>query len=115
MNLINDTPLLPSSASHKECMADMDTVVDTETHGEHNVDAGDDVDGDVPEVEEPDDVGEADGDHEDDHEADLDVAEEEEGDEDHHCDGEAQVPPQLSPDNDVGFPAGVNLGGNKWN
>ena len=45
-------------------MADMDTVVDTETHGEHNVDAGDDVDGDVPEVEEPDDVGEADGDHE---------------------------------------------------
>ena len=36
----------------------MDAVVDTEPHGEHDVDAGDDVDGDVPEVEEPDDVGE---------------------------------------------------------
>ena len=115
MNLINDTPLLSSSASHKEGMADVDTVVDTETHGEHNVDAGDDVDGDVPEVEEPDDVGEADGDHEDDQEADLDVAEEEEGDKDHHCDGEAEVSPQLSPNYDVGFPTSVNLEENKCN
>ena len=61
--------------SHKVGVADMDAVVDTETHGENNANAGNDVDGDVPEVEEPDDVGEADGDHEDDHEADLDVAE----------------------------------------
>ena len=37
-------------------------VVDTEAHTEHDVDAGDDVDGDVPEVEEADDVGQASGD-----------------------------------------------------
>ena len=61
----------------------MDAVVDTEPHGEHDVDAGDDVDGDPPEVEEADDVGETESDHEDDHKADLDVTEEEEGDENH--------------------------------
>ena len=58
-------------------------VVHTQTHCQDNVDARDHVDGDVPEVQEADDVGETEGDHEDDHEADLDVTEEEEGDENH--------------------------------
>ena len=61
----------------------MDRVVYTETHSQHYVDAGDDVDSDVPEVEEADDIGETECDHEDDHETDLDIAEEEEGDADH--------------------------------
>ena len=61
----------------------MNRVVHTETHCQNQVDAGDDVDGDVPEVKEADDVGKTEGDHEDDHEADLDVTEEEEGDENH--------------------------------
>ena len=61
----------------------MDGVVHTETHRQNYVDAGDDVDGDVPEVKEADDVGETEADHEDDHETDLEVTEEEEGDEDH--------------------------------
>ena len=61
----------------------MDRVVHTETHRQDDVDAGDDVDGDVPEVKEADDVSETEGDHEDDHQADLEVTEKEEGDEDH--------------------------------
>ena len=61
----------------------MDRVVHTETHRQDDVDAGDDVDGDVPEVKEADDVSETQCDHENDHEADLEVTEEEEGDEDH--------------------------------
>ena len=58
-------------------------VVHTQTYCQDNVDAGDHVDGDVPEVKEADDVGETEGDHEDYHEADLDITEEEEGDENH--------------------------------
>ena len=50
-----------------------------------------------------------DGDHEDDHEADPDIAEEQERDEDDGCDGEAEVPPELGPDDDVSLPAGVDL------
>ena len=60
----------------------MNRVVHTETHCQNQVDAGDDVDGDVPEVKEADDVGETEGDHDDHHEADLDITEEEEGGED---------------------------------
>ena len=36
----------------------MNRVVHTQTYCQDNVDAGDHVDGDVPEVEEADDVGE---------------------------------------------------------
>ena len=41
------------------------------------------------------DVGKTDGNHEDDHETDLDVAEEEERDDDHSSDRKAKVTPQL--------------------
>ena len=61
----------------------MDRVVHTETHCQDYVDAGDDVDSDVPEVEEADDIGETECHHEHHHETDLNVAEEEEGDQDH--------------------------------
>ena len=43
---------------NKEGVADVDAVVDAEPDGEDDVDARDDVDGDLPEVEEADDVGE---------------------------------------------------------
>ena len=46
-------------------MTDVDAVVNAKADGEDNVDAGDDVDGDVPEVEEPDDVGEGEDDGQD--------------------------------------------------
>ena len=76
-------------------MADVDRVVHTEADTEHDVNAGDDVDSDVPEVEKANDVSETDGDHEDDHETDLDITEKEERDDDHSSDGQAKVTPQL--------------------
>ena len=69
----------------------MDRVVYTETNSQDDVDAGDDVDSDVPEVEKANDVSETDGDHEDNHETDLDIAEEEECDDDHSSDGQTKI------------------------
>ena len=39
-------------------MSNMAGIVDAKSNRQDNVDAGDDVDGDLPEVEEADDVGE---------------------------------------------------------
>ena len=55
---------------NKEGVADVDAVVDAEPDGEDDVDAGDDVDGDPPEVEEADDVGEGEQDCQDHQDAD---------------------------------------------
>ena len=76
-------------------MTNVDSVVHTEADTEHNVDAGDDVNSDVPKVKKANDVGKTDCNHEDDHETDLDVAEEEECDDDHSSDRKAKVTPQL--------------------
>ena len=76
-------------------MTNVDRVVHTEADTEHNVDAGDDVNSDVPEVKEANDVGKTDRNHEDNHETDLDIAEEEERDYDHSGDRKAKVTPQL--------------------
>ena len=46
-------------------MTDVDAVVNAKADGEDDVDAGDDVDGDPPEVEEADDVGEGEQDCQD--------------------------------------------------
>ena len=51
-------------------MADVDAVVNAKANGEDYVDAGDDVNGDAPEVEEADDVGEGEDDGQDDQDAD---------------------------------------------
>ena len=50
-------------------MADVDAVVNAKANGEDYVDAGDDVNGDAPEVEEADDVGEGEDDGQDDQDA----------------------------------------------
>ena len=55
---------------NKESVADVDAVVNAKTNGEDNVDAGDDVNGDAPEVEEADDVGEGEDDGQDHQDAD---------------------------------------------
>ena len=56
-------------------MSDMYGVINTETNCKDNVDAGDDVNGDAPEMEKSNNISES-GDHnEDDHNADLNVAE----------------------------------------
>ena len=54
-------------------MADVDAVVNAKANGEDYVDAGDDVNGDAPEVEEADDVSEGEDDGQDDQDADPKV------------------------------------------
>ena len=45
------------TSSNNESMSYMNRVVHTESYGQDNIDTGDDVNSDVPEVEEPNDVG----------------------------------------------------------
>ena len=51
-------------------MGNMAGIVDTEADRKDDIDAGDDIDGDAPEVEEPDDVGEGQDDRQDHQDAD---------------------------------------------
>ena len=51
-------------------MGNMAGIVDAKSNRQDNVDAGDDVDGDPPEVEEADDVGEGEQDCQDHQDAD---------------------------------------------
>ena len=51
-------------------MSNMAGIVDAKSNRQDNVDAGDDVDGDPPEVEEADDVSEGEDDGQDDQDAD---------------------------------------------
>ena len=90
-----DCPLLTRAPGHEEGVTNVDSVVHTEANTENNVDAGDDVNSDVPKVKKANDVGKTDCNHKDDHETDLDVAEEEECDDDHSSDRKAKVTPQL--------------------
>ena len=55
--------LLPTTRGHQEGVGDMDSVVHTETNGQHDVDCREDVDGDAPEVEEAHNVDESEDDH----------------------------------------------------
>ena len=91
----------------------VDRIVNTKTDGEDNVDAGDDVDGDPPEVEEADNVCEGDDDDADDVDADADVGKEEEGDDGDGSDGEPDVPPKLKADDLVRLPGRVDLAVNR--
>ena len=81
--------------SNRECVCQVDTVVHTEPGGEDDVDTGDDVNGDVPEVEGAHHVhqGEHDAGHH--HQTEVEVAEHDERDQTHGQQGQAEVPPQL--------------------
>ena len=58
----------------------MHRVVHTETYGNHNVDTGDDVYCDVPEVEKSNNVNESDDHNPKNHQRDLEVGKENESD-----------------------------------
>ena len=60
-------------------MTNVDAVINTQAHRDHHADARHDVNGDVPEVEEPDDVDQGDPDHRHHHEAHLEVGEQHKG------------------------------------
>ena len=94
---------------HHKSQSNVDWVVDTKTNSENNVYAGDDVDGDVPEVEKADDVSEGDDDDADDVDADAEVGEEEEGDDGDGSDGKSDISPELKTDDFVCFPGRVDL------
>ena len=91
----------------------MDRIVDTEPDGEDDVDARDDVDGDVPEVEEADDVSEGDDDDADDVDADADVCEQHKGDQGHRGHGKPDVSPELKSDYLVCLPGSVDFAGDQ--
>jgi len=58
-----DGSLQSASGAHHEAVTDVDAVVDTETHRDDDVDAGHDVDGDVPEVKVANNVNQGDANH----------------------------------------------------
>ena len=70
-------------------MGDVDSVVHTETDGQHDVHSGEDVDGEAPKVEESHDVHQGDDDHDDD--ADEEVPGKEEGDDGYTEGGEKEI------------------------
>ena len=86
----------------------MNRVVHAETNGEHNIDTGDDVDGDVPEVKITDKVCEGDGDDAYDIHAYLKVGKEQQGGEEDGSYGEPNVSPQLKADDRVDLPSAVD-------
>ena len=55
--------LFPRSLRAEVSVGDVDSVVHTETDGQHDVHSGEDVDGEAPEVEESHDVHQGDDDH----------------------------------------------------
>ena len=86
----------------------MNRVVHAETNREHNIDTGDDVDGDVPEVKITDKVCEGDGDDAYDIHAYLKVGQEQQGGDEDGSYGEPNVSPQLKADDHVDLPSAVD-------
>ena len=82
----------------------MDRVVHAETDGEHNIDTGDDVDGDVPEVKITDNVCQGDDDDAHDIHAYLEVPKEQQGGDEDGGYGEPNVSPQLKADDLISLP-----------
>lgn len=90
-------------------MSEVNTVVHTEPGGEDDVDTGDHVDGDVPEVEGPDHVDECEHDAGHHHQTEVEVAEHDQGHHAHRQQGQGQVPPELQGDDGVSLPGLVDL------
>ena len=70
-------------------MSNVNTVVNTETNRDDNVDTGDNVNVDIPKVEESHDIHQGDPNHHHDHEAHLEVGKKKEGD--HKDAGQSQT------------------------
>ena len=90
-------------------MSEVNTVVHTEPGGEDDVDTGDHVDCDVPEVEGPDHVDECEHDAGHHHQTEVEVAEHDQGHHPHGQQGQAKVPPELQRNDGVRLPSLVDL------
>ena len=86
----------------------MNRVVHAEANGKYDVDTGDDVDGDVPEVKITNKVCEGEGDDAHDIQADLKVGKEQQGGNEDGSYGEPNVSPQFKADNLVALPSAVD-------
>ena len=91
-------------------MSNMAGIVDAKSNRQDNVDAGDDVNGDPPEVEEADEVDEGEEDSGKDKETEAETAKEEQGDDEHGKEGKTKVPPELPAYDLVGLPRRVDQG-----
>ena len=69
----------PNTCGDQESMTNMSRIVNTEPDGKNNVDAGDNVDGDVPKVKEANYVNNSYSDDEKNEKADWKVGEKQEG------------------------------------
>ena len=78
---------------NKECMAYVDRVVHAESDGKDNVDAGDDVNSDLPEMKEPNNISEGENHNQDDHDTDLNIAEKEKSNNENTDHSQPNVPP----------------------
>ena len=90
-------------------MPDMNGVIHTETHSQHDVDTADDVDGDVPEMKEANNVHQGEDHSGEDHQRDPHVWEKDEDDDEDGGEGQPDVPQQLVADDLVRLPGGVHL------
>ena len=91
-------------------MSNVARIVNTESNSEDDADAGDDVNGDAPEVEETYEVNEGEKDGGEDKDTEAEAAKEEEGDDQHREQGKPQVPPQFTPNDLVRLPGGIHQG-----
>jgi len=56
-------------------MSDMNRIIHAQSNSEDKVDAGDDVNGDIPEVKKADDIGQSDDNDDENHETDRNISE----------------------------------------
>ena len=91
-------------------MSNVARVVDTEPNSKDDADAGDDVDGDAPEVKEANEVDDGKKYGGKDEKAETKASKEEESDDGDGEQDEAQVPPELPADDLVNLPGDVGQG-----
>ena len=87
----------------------MDRVVHTEAYSNNNVDTGDDINSDVPEVEKTNNVNESDDNNPKNHQTDLEVGQKNESDDEDTKDGKTNISPQFKSNNLVRLPSCINL------
>ena len=90
-------------------MANVNRVVDTESNSKDNIDTGDDVNCDAPEVEKSNNISEGTKNNENDHDTDLNVAEKKESDNKNTNHSQSNVPPQLISNNLISLPSSIHF------
>ena len=90
-------------------MTYVDRIVNTESYGKNNVDTGDDIDGDVPEMKESNNVSEGEDYNQDDHDTYLDVTEKKESHNKNTDHSQPNISPQFIPNYLICFPSSIHF------